>query len=326
MQFKLIATAGISMVNLDWLAIYIALGIFVGFMAGLLGIGGGGILVPILVSIFTYQGIAAEHVVHLALGTALACMVITSSASLRAHAKKRTVLWPLAFGLAPGIVLGAFFTGRFAIAINPVVIAVFFAAFMTFIGVQMLFNVQPKSAPQNIKNPLHIGGEVSTKRANQQEGFLHATHERLLGKFTGGKAGKLMFKRLFKISQLMGVGTVIGAVSALATVGGGFLTLSFLTYQNIDIKKAIGTSSAIGLSIAIAGTLGYWATNTAQAINIPGVWGFVHGPAFCVIGISSLLAAPTGVLVASRIEPIYLKRTFALVSFLLGAKMVYAVL
>ncbi|HMY41281.1 MAG TPA: TSUP family transporter [Marinagarivorans sp.] len=115
------------MLSIDWLLIYLALGIFVGFMAGLLGIGGGGILVPMLVSIFTYQGFAPEHVVHLALGTALACMIVTASASLRAHALKGTVHWPLAFGLAPGIILGAYLMARSSVTINPRAIALFFA-------------------------------------------------------------------------------------------------------------------------------------------------------------------------------------------------------
>lgn len=297
------------MMSLEWLGIYLALGMFVGFMAGLLGIGGGGILVPILVSIFTYQGFAPEHVVHLALGTALACMIITASASLRAHAKKRTVHWPLALGLAPGILLGAFLMGRFAIAINPLVIAVFFAVFMALIALQMLMNWQPKNLLNHVLT--YIGGGLARQKCNKVK--------------TGTPAVKPA-ARAIKPSQLILVGAGIGAISALATVGGGFLTLSYLSYQNIDIKKAIGTSSAIGLAIAIAGTLGYMATHTPQTINAQAVWGFVHWPAFCVIGLSSVLAAPVGVRCATYLAPIYLKRTFALVSILLSAKMFYAVL
>lgn len=265
------------MMSLEWLGIYLALGMFVGFMAGLLGIGGGGILVPILVSIFSYQGFAPEHIVHLALGTTLACMIITASASLRAHAKKRTLHWPLALGLAPGILLGAFLMGRFAIAINPQAIAIFFAVFMSFIALQMLMNWQPKTAP----------GPISSR-------------------------------------QLILAGAGIGALSSLATVGGGFLTLSYLTYKNIDIKKAIGTSSAIGLAIAIAGTLGYMATPATAAVNSPVIFGFVHWPAFGVIGFSSILAAPWGVALAAKLAPIYLKRCFAFISILLAIKMLWS--
>ena len=79
------------MPGIEWILLYIALGALVGFMAGLLGLGGGGILVPLLASIFTYQGIGAGNVVHLALGTALACMIISSTASTRAHAARATL-------------------------------------------------------------------------------------------------------------------------------------------------------------------------------------------------------------------------------------------
>ena len=73
------------MPNLEWILLYLLLGSFVGFMGGLLGVGGGGILVPLLASIFIYQGIPVNNVVHLALGTALASMIISSLASTRAH-------------------------------------------------------------------------------------------------------------------------------------------------------------------------------------------------------------------------------------------------
>ena len=53
----------------SWIMIFLLLGAFVGFMAGLLGVGGGGIMVPVLTTLFLYQGIPAENVVHLALGT-----------------------------------------------------------------------------------------------------------------------------------------------------------------------------------------------------------------------------------------------------------------
>ena len=65
------------MVNIEWILAYVILGSFVGFMGGLLGAGGGGILVPLLTSIFLYQGFPHETVMHLALGTSMAAIVLT---------------------------------------------------------------------------------------------------------------------------------------------------------------------------------------------------------------------------------------------------------
>jgi uncharacterized membrane protein YfcA len=96
------------MPDIEWIMLYIVLGALIGFMAGLLGLGGGGILVPLLASIFTYQGISIDNAVHLALGTSLTCMIIFSTASIRAHASRGSVEWQAVRGLAPGIILGAF--------------------------------------------------------------------------------------------------------------------------------------------------------------------------------------------------------------------------
>ncbi len=71
----------------SWILIYLGLGAVVGFFAGLLGIGGGGIMVPILTSLFAMQGFPHEHLVHMALATSMAAIIVTSVASLRAHHK-----------------------------------------------------------------------------------------------------------------------------------------------------------------------------------------------------------------------------------------------
>ena len=70
--------------GLEWIVAFLVLGLVVGFMAGLLGIGGGGIMVPVLTSIFLAQGVPVEQVVHMALGTSMASIVFTSFASMRA--------------------------------------------------------------------------------------------------------------------------------------------------------------------------------------------------------------------------------------------------
>ena len=68
---------------MEWLA-YLGIGVLVGFAAGLLGIGGGAVMVPLLVFVFTASGMPTDQVLHLALGTALAAMVLTSVSSMRA--------------------------------------------------------------------------------------------------------------------------------------------------------------------------------------------------------------------------------------------------
>ena len=90
-----------------WYLAYAAAGALVGLLSGLLGIGGGMTLVPILAALFEAQGLAAGHEVHVALGTAMASAVVTAAASARAHHLRGAVDWLVAVRLAPGMVLGS---------------------------------------------------------------------------------------------------------------------------------------------------------------------------------------------------------------------------
>jgi uncharacterized membrane protein YfcA len=90
-----------------WILAYAAAGAFVGLLSGLLGIGGGMTLVPILAALFDAQALAPGYGVHLALGTAMASAVVTASASVRAHHVRGAVDWRIAAQLAPGMVLGS---------------------------------------------------------------------------------------------------------------------------------------------------------------------------------------------------------------------------
>ena len=110
---------------MEWLA-YLGIGVLVGFAAGLLGIGGGVVMVPLLVLVFTGQRLPAEHVLHLALGTAMAAMVFTSIASMRAHHAHGAVDWQIARAMAPGMLVGSFCAALLAglIPTRPLAIAV----------------------------------------------------------------------------------------------------------------------------------------------------------------------------------------------------------
>src|SRR4051812_31273833 len=90
-----------------WLPAYAVAGALVGFLAGLLGIGGGMTLVPVLAAMFVAQALTPDHSVHLALGTAMASIVFTSSASVREHHKHGAVDWQIVRRMVPGMLLGA---------------------------------------------------------------------------------------------------------------------------------------------------------------------------------------------------------------------------
>jgi len=123
----------------------VVLGLCTGFLAGLLGIGGGMIMVPFLTAILTARGVSPDLAVKVAIATSMSTIVFTSISSLRAHHKRGAVRWDIVRGLAPGIVLGAAVAsmGVFAI-LKGAWLALFFALFVSFSASQMLLDKKPK--------------------------------------------------------------------------------------------------------------------------------------------------------------------------------------
>ena len=109
-----------------------------GFLAGLLGVGGGMVLVPFLVMIFDHVGHDPTMVVQTALATALATIMFTSLSSMRAHHRKGAVQWNLVWLLAPGILVGGQLGSRIVAWLPGQVLAVAFALFVGWMGSRML--------------------------------------------------------------------------------------------------------------------------------------------------------------------------------------------
>jgi len=123
----------------------VVLGLCTGFLAGLLGIGGGMIMVPFLTAILTARGVSPDLAVKVAIATSMSTIVFTSISSLRAHHKRGAVRWDIVRGLAPGIVIGAALAsvGVFAV-LKGAWLALFFALFVSFSATQMLLDRKPK--------------------------------------------------------------------------------------------------------------------------------------------------------------------------------------
>lgn len=265
--------------DISLILIFIALGAFVGFMAGLLGIGGGGILVPVLTAIFIYQQVPMQNVVHLALGTSMACIIITSVASMRAHHANGAVVWHLVRQMTPGVVLGTFLATFLAASASAKSLAIFFAIFMAYVALQMF-------------RPVRV----------------HAVAK---------DAGK---------AELATVSFGIGAVSALVSIGGGSLTVPYLTWRSVDIKKAIGTSAALGFPIAVTGSLGYLLNGILSGNLMPNTLGFVYLPAVLLVSALSFFTAPIGARMTQRLPVGTLKKVFGVLLVLLSLKMLLSVI
>ena len=257
----------------EWLT-YSTLGAAAGFLAGLLGVGGGLIIVPVLTFAFTALHFPASHVVHLALGTSLATILFTSISSLRAHHAHGAVNWRIWRGITPGIVTGTLAGSVLAASLSSVFLKGFFVVFLFYVGTQMLLDIRPKGSRE-----------------------------------LPGRAGLFL------------AGNVIGIVSSLVGIGGGTLSVPFMTWCNVKLHEAIGTSAAIGLPIAAAGAVGYAVNGLRIADLPPGSFGFVYLPALAAIVLVSVLTAPLGARLAHRLPVKKLKRIFALLLYALGVRM-----
>ena len=263
----------------EFILAFLLLGTIVGFMAGLLGIGGGGIMVPVLTSLFLALGMPLEKVVHLALGTSMASIVVTSISSLNAHRIRGAILWDYVKGMSPGIIVGTFMATYVVALASSLALAVFFSMFMGFVAIKMLTDKKP------------------------------TLHEKPTGR-----------------NHLFAVGSGIGAISALVSIGGGSLTVPYLVWRNIDIKKAIGTSAAIGLPISVAGTLGYVVNGWSNTSLHEYILGYVFFPAVVLISITSYIFAPLGAKMAHRLPVPILKKIFAVLLIMLSIKMLLSII
>lgn len=256
------------------LAGFAALGVFAGFLAGLLGIGGGMFLVPALTLVFAAIGIAPALCVKMAVATSLATILATSVSSVLAHHRRGAVLWPVAARLAPGLLAGALLGPFVARMLSARVMVLAFVVFVFYSAVQMFLDKKPKP--------------------------------------TRALPGTL---------GMLAAGTGIGTLSSLVGAGGGFVSVPFMTWCNVRVHNAVATSAALGLPIALAGTLGYVASGWDLAGAPPHALGYIYLPALAAVALASVLFAPLGARMAHQLNVRQLKRAFALLLLVLGATM-----
>jgi uncharacterized membrane protein YfcA len=133
---------------MEWWIVYLLMGLFVGFFAGLLGIGGGLILVTLMVYLFTVQHFPDDRILHMALGTSITSIVFTSLSSLRAHHGHGAVRWDIVRASVPGLIVGTLLGALVADQLKSKYLAIFFVIFVYYSAAQMFLNAKPKPSRQ----------------------------------------------------------------------------------------------------------------------------------------------------------------------------------
>lgn len=262
------------------IAILLATGAVAGIISGLLGVGGGIVIVPVLFVVFVALEVDAGVLMHVAVGTSLATIIFTGFMSARTHWQKGGVdsalLRSWAPAIAAGVVAGIVIGGNVAGAVLTLV----FAVIAALVALNMAF-----------------------KRANT----------------TG--AHPLPGPPLRE-----GLGALIGTISVMMGIGGGTLSVPILSYFDYPIRRAVGTAAAIGLIIAVPGTIGFaWFGLGAENLP-PFSVGYVNWAGVLAIVPASMLTAPIGARIAHAIPPTALRICFAVFLALTSAGMFYEVL
>ncbi|KZY84405.1 hypothetical protein A3741_29815, partial [Oleiphilus sp. HI0069] len=179
---------------------YLLAGIFAGLTAGLFGVGGGLVVVPILVFVFESQGFPAEVLTHMAIATSLATIVFTSMSSVYNHHKRGAVLWSVFRPMSAGIALGAVLGVLTLVQLDGWMLKKLFGLFAVIVALRMFI----KSASLQ---SLAIPGNIAL--------------------------------------SIMGV--VIAWFSSIFGIGGGTLSVPYLSRYRIEMKEVVGTAAACGL-------------------------------------------------------------------------------
>lgn len=260
------------------LIIYLLIGAIAGFAAGLFGVGGGLIIVPILYIVFTQMNYDPNVIMHIAVGTSLATIIVTSISSVMAHHKKGAVLWPVFRNLAPGLVLGSFLGAGVADLMSGQHLQLVIGVFAVWMAYKM---------------------------------------------FRGANAVVDPNRHLPSAALQLAAGSGIGVASAIFGIGGGSLTVPYLNRHGVVMQKAVATSAACGLPIAVAGALGFMWFGAKEQIEVPNTIGYVHIYAFLGISAMSFITAKFGAKVAHRLSPAMLKKCFAGLLVVVGSYFVY---
>lgn len=261
------------------IAISLPLGALAGFAAGLFGIGGGAIIVPVLYYVFTNMGYYGDAAMQAAVATSLLTIVPTGFVSSYTHYKHKAVDFTWFKLLLIGIVIGAVFGGLSAIALPGDVLKRIFGGILLVMAFLMF------------------------------------------------KSGAKIVQEHVDVNKILAAafGLLSGVVSALMGIGGATLNVPFMAQQGLAINRAIATASALGVCVAISGSLVFLLNdvNGNGDVLTPYSIGYVNYVAVASIIALSVFTAKIGAKLTHKMDAKKLKKFFAVFMMLIALKMLF---
>lgn len=256
---------------------YFLIGGTAGFLSGLLGIGGGMIIVPALLFLFTHAlNLSANISTHLAIGTSMASIILTTAFATYQHNKRHAVMWAVFGAVIPGVIIGAAVLGPLVASfLSGKILRIIFAVFCLVMAAQIFFSIKSREEQLPVDKPHFFGPSL-----------------------------------------------FIGMLSAILGIAGGSLTAILLNWYRYPMRKIVGTSVAIGVPVAIFGTLGLIIGGLDTQGLPKGASGYVYWPAFVGIVLGSFCTTPLGVYFAHKLRTSVLKKCFALLLVVIAGQMI----
>lgn len=247
-------------------------------LQGMVGIGTGIIVVPLLTFILPNYGFNQSDAVHIALATSMSAIVISSISALLSHHKRGNIQWSLFNKIIIYSLVGSVIGAWAASEISGRYLQSIFGIFMLLLALYMLMK---KSVVEQVDTipELHVATIAS-----------------------GGMS--------------------IGFVASIIGTGGGVLMVPFLHALKIKMRYAVGTSTLIGLPVAIMGSITYIVAGLSKLPASATTLGYLHWPAFLAIASAGMLCAPIGAKLATILPTKILQRIFAVCMIIVGFKMV----
>lgn len=254
-------------------------GIFAGILAGLFGVGGGIVIVPVLYFLLQFFNVSAESAMVIATATSLATIVPTAISSIRSHHKKGNVDLDILKWWGGFILLAAIAGSLIATEVSGDFLTWMFGVLAILVAFNMLFRA---------------------------------------------KAAALVSQLPGKVGQAV-MALLTGGLSVMVGIGGGTIGVPLLTSFNVAAHRAVGTAAAFGLLIALPGVLTLLVVGNTPVDAPVGTFNLVNIPAFICIVPLTVLFAPVGAKIGSMLNQAQLKKAFAVVLFITGARMLLQV-
>ncbi|ARG96872.1 sulfite exporter TauE/SafE family protein [Legionella micdadei] len=248
-------------------------------LQGMLGIGTGIIIVPVLTFILPYYHFHPEQTIHIAIATSMAAITINSVTALMNHYRYQTIDWKMFRHLVVFCTTGSGIGALLATFLNGHFLKIIFSIFLISLASWLLFK----------------------KNAHETSESMPSIEELTI--------------------NIKWNGLRIGCLASLVGSAGGILMVPFLRKLQYPMRYAVGTSTLIGLPIALTGSLIYIVLGMVKIPVSPFTIGYIHWPALLAITTAGLFGAPLGVKLSTRVPAVVLQRLFALIMLAISLNM-----